>query len=86
MRLAGMTSRNDYIDYSGETPEIGIVEREKLLLAVRQHRRDDVGVVNLPTGERVSLAKFDQLLPYGWAVLEHGETSQEQTCVGHCLA
>jgi hypothetical protein len=41
------TSGNDYIDYPGKASEIGFVEGEQLALTVCQHRRHDVGVVDL---------------------------------------
>src|SRR5439155_12154772 len=60
-----------------KTPEIGAVESQQPALAMRQHRCDDVGVVDLSPTKRDPSAKTNQLVPDGRAVFEDLEITRE---------
>jgi hypothetical protein len=51
-------------------------------LAVRQHRRDDVGIVDLAGRERIAAAQHDEPVPDQRAILEKRELPNERRGVG----
>ena len=52
---------------------------------MRQHRRDDVGIVDLAAREGIATAQHDEPVPDQWAILENGELPNERRGVGDRL-
>jgi hypothetical protein len=44
---------------------------------MRQHGRNDIGVMDLTTSEGIAAAQLHQLIPYRWAVLKDAEAPHE---------
>src|SRR6266851_4592015 len=55
--------RYDHLDQRCETLEIGGIEGQQPALAMRQHRCDDVGVMDLTAAKGEATAQLDELVP-----------------------
>ncbi len=71
------SSWRDDLDQWREASKIRFVEGQQPAFAVRQHGRDDIGVMDLTTSKGIAAAQFHELIPHRWAVLEDSEAPHE---------
>jgi elongation factor Tu-like protein len=69
--------RCDDLDQRRETTKIRFVEGQQPAFAMREHRRDDIGVMDLATAKGITAGQLHQLTPYCEAVLKDGEALHE---------
>jgi hypothetical protein len=70
--------RRDHLDQRREAPKIHFIEGQQPPLAMRQHGRDDIGVMDLTTSEGIAAAQLHEVIPHRRAVLEHVEAPHER--------
>ena len=86
-KRARSPSRRNHIDQRCEAPKICCVEGQQPALAMRQHSRDNIGIMNLTTSEGRMAAQLHELIPHQRAVLEDGKSPHECRSVrGRLLA
>jgi hypothetical protein len=55
--------------------EVLCIESQQPMLAMRDHRGDDIGITNLTTSKSELAAQFGERVPYCRSVLQDGEPS-----------
>src|SRR5262249_32288635 len=71
-----------HLNHRPEATKISFFEGQQAALAVGQHGRDNIGIVDLTTSKGIAAAQFDELIPYRRTVLEDGKAPRE--CDGVC--
>src|SRR5271166_5402462 len=80
-KRARSPSWRNNLDQRREAPKIRFVEGQQPALAMRQHCRDNIGIMDLTTSEGILAAQLHELMPDQRAVFEDGESPHERRSV-----